>query len=120
MKAKIIFSAIIFSIICSFLILNSPHNDLNAKPAGNFAVVLQGLGEGDTNASVRMRSQTTGIDYYGNYDVPGIYLVDIDFNDVYDVFVCTNYPSYGSQLDVKGNSGGVFITLSSGSCPYGD
>lgn len=109
----------LLAFISLFVILNTSENKAEVKPQDQLVIGLTGPGQNVTNASVRLRSKQTGVDYYATYSVPQTYTVEAPINEDYTVYVCTNYPSHGS-VKLPAYVGGIAVTLTAGECPYGD
>jgi hypothetical protein len=123
MKKRLIvsvFAIALFSIIFAVTQNNTSANQKNTQK--NPCVIDVYLtGNGSTNATVRARHIDSGVDYY----IPQVgstnqyrqcnYLPDGEYN----IYACTNYPSYGSALNVKSDED-TTIPLTGGICPFGD
>jgi hypothetical protein len=119
MKTKILSFAVIALVLCSYFLAGNPGNTAEVKDKDQLVIGIKGPGQNVTNASVRLRSKQTGLDYYGTYNSPQAYTVKAPIDEDYTVYVCTNYPSHGS-ITLPANVGGIIVDLSTGMCPYGD
>ncbi len=124
MKTKIILSAIILAVV-SALVLNISDNASASSNLGKegcvYTIYLTGTGYTDNNASVRLREISTGMDSYASFSSTGVYTIDCPSPGLYNVFVCTNHPSYGANYNVTiGKApGSTTVSLTGGNCPYG-
>ncbi len=122
MKTKLLSIAVIFALVLSFtgLLLN---DDAAAESPLPPLVYITLTGNGNTTATVWIKDASGTITYIPHTG-GGVYQKQSNVPDgKYDVFACSNYPSYGSSYDHVIDPPDVInttIALQGGECPFGD
>lgn len=125
MKTRIlVLGLFIFSLIVTTALMNQ-NNVAKAESINKFICVTVTLtGSGNTNATVWIVNTSTGAIQYIPHIGGGVYQKQhgVD-NGTYNVFACSNSPTYGSEYNQVLQTGispiVTTIALQGGECPFG-